>query len=148
MQQTADWLEKLGMSEYTRRFAEKDIDFAILSDLTDQDLEKLGVLLGDRRKLLGRTAPAVKVPVDGDDFLRDPLAAQRRHDVAHPEVIDDGLSYLNMICFDRRRLPRLSCNAEERPGLVSLIRYHTVLSGLKEQGVHLGSSKSTSQQGY
>jgi SAM domain (Sterile alpha motif) len=35
MQQIADWLEKLGMSEYTQRFADNDIDFAILSELTD-----------------------------------------------------------------------------------------------------------------
>ena len=53
MQQVADWLEKLGMSEYAQRFAENDIDFTILSDLTDQDLEKIGVAsLGHRRKLL------------------------------------------------------------------------------------------------
>ena len=43
MQQIADWLEKLGMSEYAQRFAENDIDFTILGDLTDQDLEKIGV---------------------------------------------------------------------------------------------------------
>ncbi len=36
----SDWLEKLGMSEYAQRFAENDIDFEILGDLTDQDLEK------------------------------------------------------------------------------------------------------------
>ena len=52
MQQIADWLEKLGMSEYTKRFAENRIDLSVLPDLTDQDLEKLGVLLGDRRKIL------------------------------------------------------------------------------------------------
>ena len=53
MQQIAEWLEKLGMSEYAQRFAENDIDFAILGDLTDQDLEKIGVAsLGHRRKLL------------------------------------------------------------------------------------------------
>jgi class 3 adenylate cyclase len=52
MQQIADWLEKLGMSEYADRFAENRIDFSVLPDLTDQDLEKLGVLLGDRRKML------------------------------------------------------------------------------------------------
>src|SRR5262249_29710698 len=53
MQQIADWLEQLGMQEYIQRFAENDIDFAILSDLTDQDLEKIGVRsLGHRRKLL------------------------------------------------------------------------------------------------
>ena len=52
MQQIAEWLEKLGMSEYAQRFAENAIDFSVLPDLTDQDLEKLGVLLGHRRKLL------------------------------------------------------------------------------------------------
>ena len=52
MQQIADWLEKLGMTEYAQRFAENRIDFSVLPDLTDQDLEKLGVLLGDRRKML------------------------------------------------------------------------------------------------
>jgi class 3 adenylate cyclase len=52
MQQIADWLKKLGMSEYVQRFADNAIDFSVLPDLTDQDLEKLGVLLGHRRKLL------------------------------------------------------------------------------------------------
>jgi class 3 adenylate cyclase len=52
MQQIGDWLEKLGMSEYAERFAENRIDLGVLPDLTDQDLEKLGVLLGDRRKML------------------------------------------------------------------------------------------------
>ena len=52
MQEIADWLKKLGMSEYAERFAENRIDFSVLPDLTDQDLEKLGVVLGDRRKML------------------------------------------------------------------------------------------------
>jgi class 3 adenylate cyclase len=53
MQQIAEWLERLGLSEYAQRFAENDIDFTILSDLTDQDLEKIGIAsLGHRRKLL------------------------------------------------------------------------------------------------
>ena len=52
MQQIAEWLEKLGMSEYAQRFAENRIDLSVLPDLTDQDLEKLGVVLGDRRKML------------------------------------------------------------------------------------------------
>ena len=53
MQQIADWLEKLGMSEYAECFVQNDIDFMILSELTDHDLEKIGVAsLGHRRKLL------------------------------------------------------------------------------------------------
>jgi SAM domain (Sterile alpha motif)/Adenylate and Guanylate cyclase catalytic domain len=52
MQEIADWLKALGMSEYVTRFAENRIDFSVLRDLTDQDLKDLGVVLGDRRKLL------------------------------------------------------------------------------------------------
>ena len=71
MPQIADWLEKLGMSEYAQRFAENDIDFTILADLTDQDLEKIGIAsLGNRRKILraiaalkGGSAAAVITPV-------------------------------------------------------------------------------------
>jgi class 3 adenylate cyclase len=63
MQQIADWLEKLGMSEYADRFAENRIDFSVLPDLTDQDLEKLGVLLGDRRKMLIAKLEALDAPI-------------------------------------------------------------------------------------
>ena len=52
MQQIADWLEKLGMSEYAQRFAENGIGFAALRHLTDQDLKDIGVLLGHRRIIL------------------------------------------------------------------------------------------------
>ena len=52
MHGVADWLEKLGLSEYTQRFADNAIDLSVLPDLTDQDLEKIGVLLGHRRKIL------------------------------------------------------------------------------------------------
>ena len=52
MQQITDWLEKLGMSEYAQRFAENDIDMAVLPDLTDQHLKDLGVSLGHRLKML------------------------------------------------------------------------------------------------
>src|ERR1700677_1917843 len=53
MQQIAGWLEKLGLGQYASRFAENDINFTILSDLTDQDLKELGVSsLGHRRQLL------------------------------------------------------------------------------------------------
>src|SRR5215469_5541198 len=68
MQQIADWLKKLGMSEYAQRFVENRIDLSVLPDLTDQDLKDLGVLLGDRRKMLrairdlGGASAAVTAP--------------------------------------------------------------------------------------
>jgi class 3 adenylate cyclase/tetratricopeptide (TPR) repeat protein len=52
MHDVADWLKKLGLGQYAQRFADNDIDASILRDLTDQDLEEIGVTLGHRKKLL------------------------------------------------------------------------------------------------
>jgi class 3 adenylate cyclase/tetratricopeptide (TPR) repeat protein len=57
MQQIADWLKELGMSEYAERFAENRIDdVGVLRHLTDQDLKDIGVPLGHRRKMLAAVA--------------------------------------------------------------------------------------------
>jgi class 3 adenylate cyclase/predicted ATPase len=53
MQQVAEWLQNLGLGKYAQSFAENDISFSVLPDLTDQDLKELGVAsLGHRRQLL------------------------------------------------------------------------------------------------
>jgi hypothetical protein len=52
VQDIEGWLTSLGLSEYTKRFAENRIDFSVLPELSDRDLEQLGVFLGDRRKIL------------------------------------------------------------------------------------------------
>ena len=52
MQQVADWLQKLGLGQYAQRFAENDVSFSVLPDLTDQDFKEIGVSLGHRRLLL------------------------------------------------------------------------------------------------
>ena len=73
MQQIADWLEKLGMSEYAQRFAESDIDTSVLRDLTDQDLKELGVSLGHRRKMLRAIAElADAAPTSPKPALTEP----------------------------------------------------------------------------
>src|SRR6185436_15456424 len=63
MQQVADWLEKLGLGQYAQRFAENDIDFAVLAKLNDADLKELGVTsLGHRKRLLEAIAERAAVP--------------------------------------------------------------------------------------
>src|SRR5262245_6499300 len=63
MQQISDWLKTLGLEQYAHRFAENDINFAILPDLTDQDLKELGVSsLGHRRQLLRAIAELKGAP--------------------------------------------------------------------------------------
>ncbi len=46
------WLENSGLGKYADVFAVNEIGMDVLTDLTKEDLEKLGVLLGDRLRLL------------------------------------------------------------------------------------------------
>src|SRR5262249_10263016 len=62
MQRIAGWLKKIGISGDAPCFAENRIDFSVLSDLTDQDLKDLGVVLGDRRKILRAIAALGDAP--------------------------------------------------------------------------------------
>ena len=48
----AEWLGRHGLDRHARTFAENNIDFSVLPDLTEDDLEKLGISLGHRKKLL------------------------------------------------------------------------------------------------
>src|SRR5215467_1351903 len=52
MQSIAHWLNTIGLGQYAQRFAENYIDAGVLRDLTDQDLERIGIPLGHRKKLL------------------------------------------------------------------------------------------------
>jgi class 3 adenylate cyclase len=58
----ASWLRSLDLEQYEVAFRENAIDDSVLPDLTDQDLEKLGVLLGHRRKLLRAIANLEAIP--------------------------------------------------------------------------------------
>src|SRR5208283_4361662 len=79
------WLRGLGLEQYEALFRENDIDAEVLSDLTDGDLEKIGVSLGHRKRLLkaaaalaagpAPTPPAAAAPVPA---CAPPDAAERR----------------------------------------------------------------------
>lgn len=72
MQDIADWLEKLGLGQYALRIVENGIDLSVLPELTDQDFERLGILLGHRRKMLRAIAE-----LDRPELID---AQARRHD--------------------------------------------------------------------
>src|SRR5215471_7727698 len=91
MQQIADWLKNLGMSEYAECFAENRIDLSVLPDLTDQHLEKLGVALGDRLKILR----AIR------EFSGATVAATRSSTTAAPVAQDSA---------ERRQLTVMFCD--------------------------------------
>jgi class 3 adenylate cyclase/ABC-type lipoprotein export system ATPase subunit len=50
------WLQSLGLEKYGEVLASHDIDLAVVPDLTEQDLEKLGLSLGHRRKFIAAAA--------------------------------------------------------------------------------------------
>ena len=56
MHSIRQWLEQLRLSQYADVFAENDVDLEALRFLTESDLEKLGVSLGNRKKLLNAIA--------------------------------------------------------------------------------------------
>ena len=56
------WLRSLGLGQYEAAFRDSAIGADVLADLTDGDLEKLGLPLGDRKRLLKAIAGLVGAP--------------------------------------------------------------------------------------
>ena len=82
-----DWLKDLGLGEYCSVFADHDIDFGVLPDLAETDLEKLGLTLGHRRKLLRAIAahkPVSAPPLDLSP--RIPATETARHEAERRQV--------------------------------------------------------------
>jgi class 3 adenylate cyclase/tetratricopeptide (TPR) repeat protein len=52
MRSLPEWLRQIGLENYAEVFAANGVDFETLGLLTEEDLTRLGVLLGHRRKLL------------------------------------------------------------------------------------------------
>jgi hypothetical protein len=93
------------LSCYFQVFDENGIDFSVLPDLTDQDLEKLGVLLEHRRKLLrsianlkGIESDAPSVQVAAATAVPRPLdlAERRQVTVMFSDLV--GSTALSALC--------------------------------------------------
>ena len=55
------WLAGLGFGQYAEIFAKNAIGSDVLSDLSEVDLERLGIPMGDRKRLLKAIAAQVGV---------------------------------------------------------------------------------------
>jgi SAM domain (Sterile alpha motif) len=93
MQEIADWLEKLGLSEYAQPFIDHKIDISVLGYLTDQDLKDIGIPLGHRRKILaaigeltGAAATTTKPPARQEPDTQD--TAERRQITVQTDASD------------------------------------------------------------
>jgi SAM domain (Sterile alpha motif)/Adenylate and Guanylate cyclase catalytic domain len=76
------WLRSLGLGQNEALFRASDIDADILPELTDGDLEKLGVSLGHRKRLLraisGLTAPKTSAAPAASTGAKPHDTAERR----------------------------------------------------------------------
>jgi class 3 adenylate cyclase/tetratricopeptide (TPR) repeat protein len=89
MKGIAQWLASIGLERYTQRFVENAIDGDVLAELTEGDLEKLGIRVGDRKRLskairamLADSPSALATTGVGEDAQSGELpvaTAERRH---------------------------------------------------------------------
>jgi hypothetical protein len=129
MQQVADWLEKLGLGQYAQRFAENNIPFSVLPDLTDQHLKEVGVSLGHRLQLLRaigeltRESPKPSVAI-GAAATSQNTAERRQITVMFSELVGstalsarmDPEDLRELISRRPRSLEEITAKLEERAG--------------------------------
>src|SRR6266487_4462221 len=91
----AEWLGRHGLGQYVQTFAENNIEFSVLPDLTENDLQKLGVSLGHRKKLLraiealtaARQPTGTTSAVSNVTVASPPLVQPREAEFRHITVI-------------------------------------------------------------
>jgi class 3 adenylate cyclase/pimeloyl-ACP methyl ester carboxylesterase len=89
----AAWLRELGLERYEPAFRENEIDWEVLPELTEGDLDKLGLPLGPRRKLLKAIAglsgkpTAVATEAASSPKRRAPEAERRQLTVMFVDLV-------------------------------------------------------------
>ncbi len=79
MDRVHQWLKTLGLEQYAGLFAENRIGIDVLPDLTEQDLEKLQIPLGDRKRLLrGLAELRAPAPIASAEESRVSAGLERR----------------------------------------------------------------------
>ena len=88
----AGWLEEIGLAQFARQFVEQQIEMQDLPELSEQDLEKLGIPLGPRKRLLKAIAGLTVV----DDLRQS--ARPTRQDVAPVSVEGERRQLTVLFC--------------------------------------------------
>jgi class 3 adenylate cyclase len=86
MSDLRSWLEGLGLGKYAEIMQAHDVDISIVADVTEQDLEKLGLSLGHRRKLLSAAAK-----------LRDPVLPSSESTFVAPERRQLTVAFVDLV---------------------------------------------------
>ena len=78
MSAISTWLETLGLGRYVGVFTENAVDLDVLPDLSEADFERLGVPLGDRKRILRAISSASMVSREG---AASPIVTLQRSEV-------------------------------------------------------------------
>jgi SAM domain (Sterile alpha motif) len=126
----AAWLREVGLERYEQAFRENDIDASLLPDLTEADLERLGISsLGHRKKLLKAIAALGGAPerrIGGHQSVRGPYTgASPGHRSRGESPAQSPPAHLRSaqtaaVMSDRREPGRRECDRSTSGG--SLIR--------------------------
>ena len=75
-----DWLRSLGLAQYEAIFRQNDIDAGVLEELTESNLEQLGLSLGHRKRVLKAIAElgAARTPPTSANAATSADVAERR----------------------------------------------------------------------
>src|SRR6516164_1967600 len=85
--EVGEWLRNLGLGKYEPEFIENAIDLDVLPELTEDDLEKLGMPLGDRKRFIRaiKATATTSLPITSEigqaqgKFSPVTAAGERRH---------------------------------------------------------------------
>jgi class 3 adenylate cyclase len=108
VESVATWLKNLGLERYAHIFADNDVDYDVLRYLTEADLEKLGVSLGHRKRLIAAIA-ALDPAAGGAAAIQPPGRPSRETaaSAAADAVLDDRTA---AAVGERRHLTVLFCD--------------------------------------
>ncbi len=106
------WLRSIGLEQYEQTFRQNAIDAEILTELTDADLDKLGILLGHRKKMLrsiaalraGEATAAAAADVAALAALRIDTAERRQVTVMFCDLVGSTALAATMDPEDLREL--------------------------------------------
>jgi hypothetical protein len=100
-----EWLKGLGLGQYEATFREHEIDADVLPDLTEADLEKIGLPLGARKRLtkgIARLASKEAPPSAGTPAL--PPEPSARAQLHRMDLVERRPIRVSFACdFVRRR---------------------------------------------
>ena len=81
------WLNNLGLGKYTEVFLEMEVDMEILPEITDTDLEKAGIPLGPRKKILKAIANPESIVSKKAETIQASTAERRQLTVMFCDLV-------------------------------------------------------------